>query len=116
MKIYECFLYFDEDLLLETRLNILNKFIDKFVIVESKFSHSGKERKPKFDINNFKNFKNKIEYILLEENPKNLYEINDNDEPKNENNANGNLREFYQKKISKGPLKVDDNDLVSLRR
>ena len=114
MKIYDCFLYFDEDLLLETRLNILNKFIDKFVIVESKFSHSGKERKPKFDINNFKNFKKKIEYILLEENPRNLYEINDNDKLKNEKIIiNGNLREFYQRNtISKGLSKADDNDLV----
>ena len=35
MKIYDCFIYFDEDLLLDVRLNILNKFVDKFVIVES---------------------------------------------------------------------------------
>ena len=34
MKIYDCFSYLDEDLLLDLRLNILNRFIDYFVIVE----------------------------------------------------------------------------------
>ena len=48
MKIYDCFIYFDEDLLLEARLNILEKFVDKFVIVESKFSHRGDLRQPSF--------------------------------------------------------------------
>ena len=32
--IYDCFSYWDEDLLLDLRLNILNKFVDYFVIVE----------------------------------------------------------------------------------
>ena len=41
MKIYDCFLYFDEELLLDLRLNCLNKFVDKFVIVVNKFSHRG---------------------------------------------------------------------------
>ena len=75
MKIYDCFLYFDEELLLDVRLNILDKFVDKFVIVESIYSHRGEKRKPTFDINKFHKFKNKIKYILLEDNPKNLYEI-----------------------------------------
>ena len=44
MKIYDCFLYFDEELLLDLRLNCLNKFVDKFVIVESKFSHRVKKK------------------------------------------------------------------------
>ena len=43
MKIYDCFIYFDEEILLNARLNILNKFVDKFVIVESKYSHSGEK-------------------------------------------------------------------------
>ena len=32
--IYDCFSYWDEDLLLDLRLNILNEFVDHFVIVE----------------------------------------------------------------------------------
>ena len=48
MNVYDCFMYFDEDLLLDLRLNILNKYVDKFVITESKYLHSGKEKKIKF--------------------------------------------------------------------
>ena len=44
MNIYDCFMYFDEDLLLDVRLNILNKFVKKFVIVESAYLHSCKKK------------------------------------------------------------------------
>ena len=36
MKIFDCFMYFDEEIVLDVRLNILNEFVDNFVIVESK--------------------------------------------------------------------------------
>ena len=45
MKIFDCTIYYDEDLILETRLNILNKFVDKFVICESTLTHSVQEKK-----------------------------------------------------------------------
>ena len=32
MNIYDCFMYFDEDLLLDLRLNVLDKYVKKFVI------------------------------------------------------------------------------------
>ena len=51
MKIFDCFMYFDEDLLLDLRLNILDKFVDKFVIVESNLTHTGNLKDFKFDIN-----------------------------------------------------------------
>ena len=47
MKIFDCFMYFDEDIVLDLRLNLLNDFVDYFVIVESKFNHKGEERKLK---------------------------------------------------------------------
>ena len=52
-------MYFDEDLILNIRLNCLNKYVDKFVIVESIFNHKGIKRKPKFKIDKFKKFKKK---------------------------------------------------------
>ena len=52
MKIFDCFMYFVEDLVLELRLNYLSKFVDHFVIVESKFNHKGEERKLKFNLKN----------------------------------------------------------------
>ena len=36
-------MYFDEDLMVELRLNILDKYVDKFVIVEATRDHSGKK-------------------------------------------------------------------------
>ena len=62
MAIYDCFMYFDEDMLLDIRLNILNNYVDKFVIAEATIDHGGKERTPQFDINKFLKFKSKIKY------------------------------------------------------
>ena len=35
-------MFFDEEMLLELRLNTLDKFVDKFIIVESAYTHNGK--------------------------------------------------------------------------
>ena len=72
MKLYDCFMYFDEDLVLDLRLNILNDYVDKFVIAEATKDHTGKEKKLNFDINNFSKFKNKITYVVVEDIPTNL--------------------------------------------
>ena len=44
MKIYDCFMYFDEDLVLDLRLNILKDYVDKFVIAEATRDHAGNEK------------------------------------------------------------------------
>ena len=72
MKLYDCSLYYDEDLILNARLNILNKYFDKFIICESKYSHSGREKKLNFNINNFPDFKDKIIYVVSDEEPDDL--------------------------------------------
>ena len=59
-------MYYDEDVLLDLRLNILNEYVDKFIIVESKFTHSGNLKNKNFDVDNFKKFKNKIDYYFIE--------------------------------------------------
>ena len=66
MKIYDCFLYFDEDLLLDLRLNTLNNYVDQFIILEAKEDHIGNKRELKFDIKKFKKFEHKIHYIGIE--------------------------------------------------
>ena len=43
-------MYFDEDLLLDLRLNYLNKFVEKFVITEATYTHNGKKKDLNFDI------------------------------------------------------------------
>jgi len=56
MKIFDCFMYFDEEVVLDVRLNVLDQFVDYFVIVESKFTHKGDQRNLRFDIKKFKKF------------------------------------------------------------
>ena len=51
MAIYDCIIYFDEDLIIDMRLNILNNFVDKFVIVEAKMDHAGRQKRLNFNIN-----------------------------------------------------------------
>ena len=69
MKIYDCFMFFDEEMLLDLRLNILDKYVDKFVITEATYTHNGEPKKLNFNINKFSKFKDKIEYIVVEEQP-----------------------------------------------
>ena len=65
-------MYFDEDLVLDLRLNVLNNYVDKFVIAEATKDHTGKDKKLNFDIKNFLKFENKIEYIIVDDLPMNL--------------------------------------------
>ena len=72
MKIFDCFLYSNEDLILDVRLNTLSDYVSRFVIVEANKDHQGKEKKLNFNINNFQKFKNKITYLVVDDFPKNL--------------------------------------------
>ena len=69
MKIFDCTTFFDENLMLEVRFNILNKYVDKFVVAESKYSHSGNKKKLNFDIKKFYEFRKKIIYLPIENEP-----------------------------------------------
>ena len=66
MKIYDCFMFSDEKMILDIRLNVLNEYVDHFVIVESKFKHNGNIKNKNFNISDFSKFKNKIIYIYLD--------------------------------------------------
>ena len=59
MAIYDCFQYFNEEHIANLRFNILDEFVDHFVIVESTVNHQGKEKKLQFDINKHQKFKKK---------------------------------------------------------
>lgn len=78
MKLIDCFLYFDEDTLLDIRLNILDKIVHKFIISEATRDHSGKKRKLKFDIKKFAKFKKKIIYIVEENLPEKVNKFKKN--------------------------------------
>ena len=65
MKLFDCFMYNNEDLLLDLRLNILDKHVDKFVIIESSYDHQGNKKSLNFKEEKFLKFKKKIRYIVL---------------------------------------------------
>ena len=69
MRIFDCTTFFNENLMLEVRFNILNKYVDKFIVAEAKYSHSGDKKKLNFDINKFSEFKKKIIYIAIDNEP-----------------------------------------------
>ena len=116
MKIFDCFPYFDEDLLLECRLNILNDYVYKFVIVESSYTHSGNKKKLNFNLNKFNKFKNKIIYIQSEELPNNLERISDNISRNEQGHKlinNANKRENFQRnKLIEGLNEAKEHDLI----
>ena len=114
--IIDTFMYFDEDMILDIRLNTLNEYVSKFIICESRYNHKGVKKKLNFNIKNFKKFENKIKYIVLENLPKNLHEIKENDSEKIKNSKildNALMRENYQRNYCSEFLKdYSENDLV----
>ena len=69
MKLLDCFMYFDEDMVLDIRLNTLNDKVDKFIIAEATKNHAGHPKKLNFNINNFSKFRDKIIYLVIEDLP-----------------------------------------------
>ena len=69
MKLLDCFMYFDEDMVLDIRLNTLNDKVDKFIIAEATKNHAGHPKKLNFNINNFSKFRDKIIYLIIEDLP-----------------------------------------------
>ena len=116
MNIYDCFMYFDEDLILDLRLNILNEHVKKFVITESTYLHSGRQKKLNFDYKNFPKFKDKIEYIVIDKPPIGIQEIYQSDtlEQKNKKILDNSLkRENNQRNMQiRGLNLAEDNDLI----
>ena len=116
MKIFDCFMYFDEEIVLDLRLNTLNEYVDYFVIVESSFTHKGEKRNLMFNHQKFSKFKNKIIYLVYDEEPENIKKVlnTDNESEKSiKYILNAAYRENGQRNfISKGIINADDNDLI----
>ena len=106
MAIFDCFQYFNEDHIADLRFNILDEYVDFFVIVESTVNHQGQGRKLHFDKNKYKKFQNKIIYIEVDDTPDNI---------KRPHTGGESLVEQHQRNsIMKGLNKSQDNDLIIL--
>ena len=116
MKIYDCFMYFDEEVVVNVRLHTLNEFVDYFVIVESRFTHRGDPRELKFDHKKFQKFRDKIIYIIDEEAYPQTHEIRTEDSENDRSTKlifNAAYRENGQRNlIAKGLKEANDEDLI----
>ena len=109
-------MYFDEDLLLDLRLNSLDKFVKKFVITEATYTHNGAKKKLNFDINKFGKFKDKIIYLIVDKQPNNISDLLDNDSKEKRGEKlilNGMARDYFQREnLSKGIAEAANDDLI----
>ena len=109
-------MYFDEEVVLEVRLNTLDKYVDYFVIVESSFTHKGDNKNLMFNHNKFQKFKNKIIYLVYDKQPKGIEVVNENDSEDEKSRKyilNAALRENGQRNfIQNGLNKAEDNDII----
>ena len=116
MKIYDCFSYWDEDLLLDIRLNVMNNFVDYFVIVEGNKTWQNNSKKLRFDLNKFKKFKDKIIYLVIDKQPENIIDLSDNDTKEQRGEKlilNGMARDYFQREcLMKGISEAKDDDLI----
>ncbi|MBT6754388.1 MAG: hypothetical protein HOA86_00040 [Gammaproteobacteria bacterium] len=116
MKIFDCFMYFDEEVVLDVRLNTLNEFVDYFVIVESKFTHKGDPRELQFNHKKFEKFKDKIIYLIYEEEDHKIEKI-EKEDSENEKSSKYILNAAYRENgqrnyIQKGLMNANEDDFI----
>jgi beta-1,4-mannosyl-glycoprotein beta-1,4-N-acetylglucosaminyltransferase len=68
-KIYDCFCYFNEDMLLELRLEMLWDYVDYFVISEAVYSQVGRPKQLNFNPEKFAKYREKIRYLVVDHLP-----------------------------------------------
>ncbi len=115
MKIFDCTTFYSEHLMMDLRFNILNEYVEKFIVCESTISHSGKKKKLNFDINNYPKFKDKISYIIIDEEPEDIIGLKNGlaipHEKRSDSLKRINLSYDY---MIKAIDKASDNDLIIL--
>ena len=112
MKIIDCTSFYNEHMMYEVRLNILKDKVDKFIVTESTFSHSGRKKKLNFDINNYTKFKDKIVYIVIDKEPDGIVEEN-NDPALQRSNSLKRIALSYDESLKKLD-NFSSNDFIML--
>ena len=113
MRIFDCTTYYDEELMMDIRFNTLNDQVEKFIVVESLFSHSGNKKKLNFDINNYSKFKDKIIYIVIENEPNNLKKGDKLNQSEKRMNSLKRIEQSYDSMLD-GIKDASENDLIIL--
>tara|TARA_B100000767_G_scaffold271212_1_gene296370 strand:+ start:120 stop:998 length:879 start_codon:yes stop_codon:yes gene_type:complete len=72
MKIIDTTTFFEEEMMMDIRFNILDKYVDYFIVCEALFTHRGERKNINFNINKYPQFKHKIIHLVLEKEPEDL--------------------------------------------
>ena len=116
MKIFDCFMYFDEEQVLDLRLNVLYQNVDYFVIVESIYNHKGEKRNLLFNSQKFEKFNDKIIYLVYDKIPQLVEPVKETDNEKEKDGKyimNALYRENAQRDfILEGLKSAKKDDLI----
>ena len=111
MRVFDTTTFFEEKLMMDLRFNILDPFVDKFIVCEATFSHSGKKKEIKFDKKDFPKFEDKIVHIIINEDPvEKTYNQNDNSNFLRQNSIK--RIETQRNYIGKALEDADKNDYI----
>ncbi len=75
MKIFDCVTYFNEPMMYNLRLHILDKYVDEFIVCEALYTHKGEKKKVNFDKDLYPAFKNRITHLVVKDQPNNLIQL-----------------------------------------
>ena len=112
MKIFDCTTFYSEHLMMDIRFHVLNDFVEKFIVCESTYSHSGKKKKLNFNINNYPKFKDKIIYVTIDKEPEGIVEEN-NDPSLQRSNSLKRIALSYDESL-KELKNFSNNDFIML--
>ena len=116
MRIFDCTTFYNENFILDVRFNILDPYVDKFIVCESCYSHSGEKKNFNFDINKFEKFKNKIIYLKIDKEPEGLkYFIKNGEKSETKEDARVNAIKriaFQRNYIQEGIIDASKDDLI----
>ena len=115
MKIYDCTTFYSEHMMLDVRFHVLNDYVEKFIVTESLYSHSGQPKKLNFDINNYPKFKDKIIYLVIDQEPNDLIKIENTKEHQGLKRINSLKRiELSYNYMMKATENLANDDLIIL--
>lgn len=102
LKVFDCVPFYQSNLLFELRLKTLINIVDKFVVCEATKTHAGERKDLVFDLDRFKDYKDRINYIVVENMPNKL----------NNSYEKYPLYNFQIDKLQEGISDLNDEDLL----
>ena len=95
---------------------MVSSIVKKFIIAEATYTHNGTKKKLNFNIQNFQKFKDKIIYIVVDEQPKNILKLTESESKEKRGEKlilNGMARDYFQREnLARGLKDVSGEDII----